>query len=76
MSITRARVSVTGTFFLNGAVFSSWYARLPAIQEPWAGPPATGLLAEVTDLRAALALVCLLCAVAAALAAYIGRAED
>ena len=29
----RARVSVTGTFFLNGAIFSSWYARLPAIQE-------------------------------------------
>ncbi len=29
----RARVSVTGTFFLHGAVFSSWYARLPAIQE-------------------------------------------
>ncbi|MGH3592055.1 MAG: MFS transporter [Pseudonocardiaceae bacterium] len=33
MSIARARVSVTGTFFLHGAVFSSWYARLPAIQE-------------------------------------------
>lgn len=26
-------MSVTGTFFLHGAVFSSWYARLPAIQE-------------------------------------------
>ena len=33
VSIARARVSVTGTFFLHGAVFSSWYARLPAIQE-------------------------------------------
>ena len=33
MSLARARVSVTGTFFLNGAVFSSWYARLPSIQE-------------------------------------------
>lgn len=33
MSTTRAQVSITGTFFLNGAVFSSWYARLPAIQE-------------------------------------------
>ncbi|MBA2472277.1 MAG: MFS transporter, partial [Pseudonocardiales bacterium] len=33
MSRARARVSVTGTFFLHGAVFSSWYARLPAIQE-------------------------------------------
>ena len=33
MSIARARVSVSGAFFLNGAVFSSWYARLPAIQD-------------------------------------------
>lgn len=33
MSVGRARVSVTGTFFLHGAVFSSWYAHLPAIQE-------------------------------------------
>jgi MFS family permease len=31
--IVRARVSVTGTFFLHGAVFSSWYTRLPAIQQ-------------------------------------------
>lgn len=29
----RARTAVTSIFFLNGAVFSSWYARLPAIQE-------------------------------------------
>ncbi len=29
----RARTVVTSIFFLNGAVFSSWYARLPAIQE-------------------------------------------
>jgi MFS family permease len=27
------RVAVTALFFLNGAVFSSWYARLPGIQE-------------------------------------------
>jgi MFS family permease len=27
------RRSVTGIFFLNGAVFSGWYARLPAIQD-------------------------------------------
>jgi MFS family permease len=27
------RAAVTATFFLNGAVFSSWYARLPVIQE-------------------------------------------
>ncbi len=27
------RASITGIFFLNGAVFSSWYARLPAIQD-------------------------------------------
>lgn len=33
MSVTRARVAVTGTFFLHGAVSTSWYARLPAIQE-------------------------------------------
>ncbi|MGH3771397.1 MAG: MFS transporter [Pseudonocardiaceae bacterium] len=33
MSLARARVSVTGTFFLNGAVFGSWYTRLPVIQE-------------------------------------------
>jgi len=29
----QARTAVTSIFFLNGAVFSSWYARLPAIQE-------------------------------------------
>jgi MFS family permease len=28
-----ARLSVTAVFFLNGAVFSSWYARLPDIQD-------------------------------------------
>jgi MFS family permease len=28
-----ARTAVTTVFFLNGAVFSSWYARLPAIQD-------------------------------------------
>ncbi|MGH3696579.1 MAG: MFS transporter [Pseudonocardiaceae bacterium] len=33
LSIARARVAVTGIFFLHGAVFSSWYARLPMIQE-------------------------------------------
>jgi MFS family permease len=33
VSITRARVSVTGAFLLHGAVFSFWYARLPAIQQ-------------------------------------------
>jgi MFS family permease len=27
------RASVTGVFFLNGACFSAWYARLPAIQD-------------------------------------------
>ena len=30
--MNRARISVTGVFFLSGAVFTSWYARLPAIQ--------------------------------------------
>jgi MFS family permease len=27
------RASITGVFFLNGACFSAWYARVPAIQE-------------------------------------------
>ena len=27
------RASITGIFFLNGVVFSSWYARLPTIQD-------------------------------------------
>jgi len=34
-----------------------------------------GLLAEATDLRSALALVCVLCVVAAALATHVGRGE-
>ncbi len=29
----RPQVCVAGVYFLNGAVFTSWYARLPAIQE-------------------------------------------
>jgi predicted MFS family arabinose efflux permease len=29
----RARTAITGVFFLNGAAFSGWYARLPAIQD-------------------------------------------
>ncbi|MDQ3661980.1 MAG: MFS transporter [Actinomycetota bacterium] len=33
MLTTHPRVAVTVIYFLNGAVFSSWYARLPAIQE-------------------------------------------
>lgn len=32
MRTTRARIAVTGVFFLNGVVFSAWYARLPSIQ--------------------------------------------
>jgi MFS family permease len=32
-SPARARAAVTAVFFLNGAVFTSWYARLPAIQD-------------------------------------------
>jgi MFS family permease len=31
--LRKARASVTGVFFLNGAVFSAWYARIPAIQQ-------------------------------------------
>ena len=27
------RASITGVFFLNGACFAAWYARIPAIQQ-------------------------------------------
>jgi len=38
------RTAVTAVFFLNGASFSSWYSRLPAIQERLdLGPGAVGL---------------------------------
>jgi predicted MFS family arabinose efflux permease len=38
------RAAVTTVFFLNGAVFSSWYARLPAIQDDIGlGPGALGV---------------------------------
>lgn len=38
------RTAVTTVFFLNGASFSSWYSRLPAIQERLdLGPGAVGL---------------------------------
>jgi MFS family permease len=41
---TRARAAVTVIFFLNGVAFSSWYARLPDIQEKLdVGPGALGL---------------------------------
>jgi MFS family permease len=33
VAISGPRASVTGVFFLNGALFSGWYARIPAIQE-------------------------------------------
>jgi len=35
-----------------------------------------GLLAEATDLRSALALACLLCVLAAVLAAHVGRGKS
>jgi predicted MFS family arabinose efflux permease len=41
---SRARAAVTAIFFLNGMVFVSWYARLPAIQEKLdIGPGTLGL---------------------------------
>ena len=41
---THARVAVTAIFFLNGAVFVSWYSRLPEIQERLdIGPGTLGL---------------------------------
>src|SRR5919106_1461266 len=55
-----ARTAVTTVFFLNGAVFSSWYARLPAIQEDIGlGPGALGvaLLGAPAGLLAAQPLV-------------------
>jgi predicted MFS family arabinose efflux permease len=43
-SFTRARGAVTVVFFLNGAAFASWYARLPDIQDRvGAGPGELGL---------------------------------
>jgi hypothetical protein len=33
------RATITATFFLNGAIFSAWYARLPAIQADLATIP-------------------------------------
>lgn len=39
MTVTRARVAVTAVFFLNGAVFSAWYSRLPAIASDLALSP-------------------------------------
>jgi len=42
--IASARVAVSTIFFLNGAVFASWYARLPEIQEGLEiGPGALGI---------------------------------
>jgi predicted MFS family arabinose efflux permease len=40
----RDRAAVTAIFFLNGAVFASWYSRLPSIQDKLdIGPAALGL---------------------------------
>jgi MFS family permease len=55
-----ARTAVTIVFFLNGVVFSSWYARLPAIQDDIGlGPGALGvaLLGAPAGLLAAQPLV-------------------
>jgi predicted MFS family arabinose efflux permease len=55
-----ARTAVTAVFFLNGAVFSAWYARLPAIQDDIGlGPGALGvaLLGAPAGLLAAQPLV-------------------
>ena len=42
--VRAGRAAVTTIFFLNGAVFSSWYARLPAIQKHLdLGPGEVGL---------------------------------
>ena len=52
-SSRRARAAVTAVFFLNGAVFGSWYARLPAIQdelEIGPGPLGLALLAAPVGL--------------------------
>ncbi|HZA89626.1 MAG TPA: hypothetical protein VE401_05285, partial [Solirubrobacterales bacterium] len=55
-----ARATVTTVFVLNGAVFSAWYARLPAIQDDIGlGPGALGvaLLGAPAGLLAAQPLV-------------------
>jgi predicted MFS family arabinose efflux permease len=42
--VSSSRAAITAIFFLNGVVFSSWYARLPAIQDDLGiGPGALGL---------------------------------
>jgi len=54
------RAAVTTVFFLNGAVFSAWYARLPAIQDDIGiGPGALGvaLLGAPVGLLAAQPLI-------------------
>ena len=75
------RAAVTAIFFLNGAVFSSWYARLPAIQEDLAlgpGPVGLALLGAPAGLLVAQPLVGAFIArrgsrgVVAALPAYVG----
>ncbi len=43
-SARHARVTITAIFFLNGATFAAWYARLPAIQDDLGlSPGAIGL---------------------------------
>lgn len=43
-STRHARVTITAIFFLNGATFAAWYARLPAIQDDLGlSPGAVGL---------------------------------
>jgi MFS family permease len=44
VALLRQHLTVAGIFFLNGVVFSSWYARVPAIQDDLGlGPGALGL---------------------------------
>jgi predicted MFS family arabinose efflux permease len=60
VAMVRQQLAVAGVFFLNGAVFSSWYARVPAIQDDLGlGPGALGvaLLGAPIGLLAAQPLV-------------------
>jgi predicted MFS family arabinose efflux permease len=60
VTLLRQQLAVAGVFFLNGAVFASWYARVPAIQDDLGlGPGALGvaLLGAPIGLLAAQPLV-------------------
>jgi len=84
------RAAVTLLFFLNGALFSSFVARLPAIKADLGasggqlgialvfatGPALIGLLSDASSLRLALVLVVGLLALSSALGERRALARD